>query len=249
MRADEGSGLQMPGEASGALDLMKSRMKNALLVGNSDGVGLALTRKLLHEDWMVRGVSRSRSPVDSSKYLHEVLNVRDPDYEAALAQFLPSEKIDLCIYCAGTGEFFDPARIDQDVATFETNLVGLARTAARVVPIMLANPPATLVGLSSIADVMPSAAAPAYAASKAGMSSYLEGLRAALRGTGVSVVNLRLGFVDTKMAKSPNKPFMMTSDRAAERILRSVLVASPPKRISLPRRMAFLMWLLSWTDS
>jgi NAD(P)-dependent dehydrogenase (short-subunit alcohol dehydrogenase family) len=32
---------------------------HALIVGNSDGIGLALTRRLLGEGWRVTGVSRS----------------------------------------------------------------------------------------------------------------------------------------------------------------------------------------------
>ena len=45
-------------------------------------------------------------------------------------------------------------------------------------------------------------AAPSYSASKAGLSSWLGGLALALRPRGVHVTNVRLGFVDTKMAKA-----------------------------------------------
>jgi len=51
-----------------------------------------------------------------------------------------------------------------------------------------------------------SSEAPAYNASKAALSSYVEGLSLALRGTGVALTNVRLGFVDTKMAKASAKP-------------------------------------------
>ena len=52
------------------------------------------------------------------------------------------------------------------------------------------------------------------------------------------MVNVRLGFVDTKMAKSPWKPWMIGPDEAAERILRSLLQNRPATRINIPRRAA-----------
>jgi NAD(P)-dependent dehydrogenase (short-subunit alcohol dehydrogenase family) len=214
----------------------------ALIIGNSDGIGLALTRELLQRGWTVCGLSRRPAPIEHPAYRHSVVDVCAPSYGETLRAALPSE-LSLCFYCAGIGEFFDAARCERDVATLETNLVGLARTIEVVLPALLARPRATLVGLSSLADVMPSAQAPAYAASKVGMSYYLEGTGRALRRSSVRVVNVRLGFVDTKMAKASSRPFMLSPARAAERILARVLSDSPPLRLDLPRRMA---WLMRW---
>jgi NAD(P)-dependent dehydrogenase (short-subunit alcohol dehydrogenase family) len=105
-------------------------------------------------------------------------------------------------------------------------------------PRIVADSPAVFAGLSSLADVASSRVAPAYAASKAGMTYYLEGLAGPVRRTGVSVVNVRLGFVDTKMATSPWKPWMISADEAAERILHSLLKGRPAARINIPRRAA-----------
>jgi NAD(P)-dependent dehydrogenase (short-subunit alcohol dehydrogenase family) len=70
------------------------------------------------------------------------------------------------------------------------------------------------------------------------MTYYLEGLAGAVRRTGVAVVNVRLGFVDTKMAKAPWKPWMISPDEAAKRILRSLLQDQPATRVNIPRRSA-----------
>jgi len=212
----------------------------ALIIGNSDGIGLALTRELLQRGWAVCGISRRPAPIEHPAYRHGVVDVRAPSYREALRAAAPSE-LSLCVYCAGIGEFFDASRCERDIETFETNLVGLARTVEVVLPLMLSSPRATFVGLSSLADVMPSALAPAYAASKVGMSYYLEGTGRALRRSSVRVVNVRLGFVDTKMAKARSRPFMLSPARAAERILGRVLSDAPPLRLDLPRRMAWLM--------
>jgi short-subunit dehydrogenase len=210
----------------------------ALLIGNSDGIGLAMTRQLLERGFAVTGVSKSPSPVSHEAYRHIVLDVSGADYGAKLDAALPSNRICLCVYCAGIGEHFAMDELRQDVATLEVNLIGLARTVERVLPRMVADGPAVFAGLSSLADVAPSRVAPAYAASKAGMTYYLEGLAGAVRRTGVSVVNVRLGFVDTKMAKSPWKPWMIGADEAAERILRSLLQGRPATRVNIPRLAA-----------
>lgn len=215
--------------------------QRAIVIGNSSGIGLALTRLLLGRGWRVSGLSRSPSDLREQAYDHTVTDVREEAFSSELERVLSLEKVQLMIYCAGIGELFDTARLRSDVETFETNLAGLARSIERALPHLMQNPPATFVGLSSMADALRSGAAPAYAASKAGMTQYLESLAVALRGSGVSVVNVRLGFVDTKMAKSARKPWLLQPEVVADRILRKVISSNPPRRINIPRRLAILV--------
>jgi NAD(P)-dependent dehydrogenase (short-subunit alcohol dehydrogenase family) len=222
--------------------------RRAVLVGNSDGIGLALTSELLTRGWRVHGLSRSPSPVSAAAYTHVVADVRAPEFAAALSG-LTASRVDLCIYCAGVGDGFDARHLDRDTATLEINLVGLARTVQLLLPSMLARPPATLVGLSSMADALPGRGAPAYAASKAGMSFYLEGLAGAVRVSGVRVVNVRLGFVDTKMAQAPVRPFLLAREAAARRILKAVLAPRPRARVNIPRRAAAAMAVLALANA
>ena len=210
----------------------------ALLIGNSDGIGLALTRQLLERGFAVTGVSKSPSPIARETYRHAVHDVLSPAFGTELDAILPSGRLHLCVYCAGIGDRFAVDGLQLDVATLGVNLVGLVRTVERVLPRMVAEGSGVLAGLSSLSDLMPSREAPAYAASKAGMSYYLEGLAGAVRKTGVSVVNVRLGFVDTKMAKAPWKPWMISPEEAARRILGALLRDRPAARVNIPRRAA-----------
>ena len=120
--------------------------------------------------------------------------------------------MDLCIYCAGIGELLDISNMEPEVGIFDVNLTGMVKTAACVIPSMAKSGKGHFIGLSSVADEMLSPEAPSYHASKAGFSNYLEGLALALKSKGVSVSNVRFGFVDTKMAKGDIKPFMITLD-------------------------------------
>ncbi|WP_432968342.1 SDR family NAD(P)-dependent oxidoreductase [Dactylosporangium sp. CA-233914] len=208
-------------------------MPRALVVGNTDGIGLALTRRLLADGWSVVGVSRRPAELTGDTYEHRVADVAAPGYPAALSGLGP---LDLCVYCAGVGELFDPGRLGDQSDAIRVNLIGAALTAEAVLPGMLAAGAGHLIGLSSLADVLISPEAPGYAASKAGLSSYLLGLSKALRPHGVAVSTVRFGFVDTKMAKGAATPMKIGVDDAVEVLMRCV--RRRPAVVSYPRRMS-----------
>lgn len=215
----------------------------ALVIGGSDGIGLALTRALVAAGWRVGGVSRSDSPASAVEHL--VADVRAADYPEQLATLCYRlGTVDACIYCAGIGEPLQPDGLALERATFDVNLIGAVATAEVVLPRMLAAGSGHFVGLSSLADRFINRDAPAYSASKAGLSSWLEGLALAYRPRGVYVTNVRFGFVDTKMANAEVKPFVITAERAAARVMRCL--RTRPIRCTYPRRMAALMWLVGW---
>jgi NAD(P)-dependent dehydrogenase (short-subunit alcohol dehydrogenase family) len=217
-------------------------VRRALIVGNSDGIGLALTRRLLADGWAVAGVSRRASPLgEPPGYDHAVADVATAAYPHTLRGMLASRgPFDVCVYCAGLGSLLDASDLTGEGRVFGVNLLGAVETASIVLPSMLAAGRGHFVGLSSIGDGV-SRDAPSYSASKAGLWSYLEGMALALRSRGVRVTNLRLGFVDTKMAKAKVRPFMMSTERAVDVILRCL--HRRPARYTYPKRMAALVWL------
>jgi NAD(P)-dependent dehydrogenase (short-subunit alcohol dehydrogenase family) len=223
---------------------MATQSRHALIIGNSDGIGLHSTRRLLERGWQVTGISRRASPLVHAGYQHHVLDVSAGDYLEKLRAIVGEQAVDTCIYCAGIGEPPNPRDLRRDVHVFEVNLMGALRTAEVVVPALVAAGRGHLVVLSSQADVLVGTQAPSYAASKAGMSSYFEGLGLVLRRHGVAVSNLRLGFVDTKLARAPMRPFMYTLDQAVD-VVEKVL-ARRPLRFTRPFSMALVVHVLAW---
>ncbi len=207
-------------------------MPTALIIGNSDGIGLATTRRLLDAGWSVTGLSRSESPIEHAAYRHRVVDVAAADYAAVLAEAAEPTP-DLCLYCVGIGEAIDLADMRDEVRTFEVNLTGMVRTAAGIIPGMVARERGHFVGLSSLADELVSHEAPSYPATKAGFSNYLAGLAKAVKPHGVAVTTVRFGFVDTKMAKGDVRPMMMSVDRAVHHIER--VIAKRPRRYTAPK--------------
>lgn len=229
-------------------DGIPDTVKTILVVGNSDGIGLAVTRALVARGDRVVGISRRPSPFGATNLRHEVRDVTAPDF-ASLVEHLAREHggFDACVYCAGIGSALALPDVSNESRVFEVNLVGMVRTMQALVPEWLANQRGHFVGLSSIADDIYNPGAPSYSGSKAGFSNYLISLGLKLRPLGVAVTNVRFGFVDTKMAKSPRKPMMMTADAAAAHVLRCL--DTRPLQLTAPKLIGFLIHLMRCVQS
>jgi short-subunit dehydrogenase len=221
---------------------MKSK---AILIGNSDGIGLSLTRELLKRGWEIVGISRSESPIEDPSYKHITAEVQDDEYPVILRSVLENgDPIDLCVFCAGIGEILDLSNMESETKIIEVNLLGMVKTASYVIPLMVERGKGHFIGLSSLADELLSPEAPSYHASKAGFSNYLEGLGLALKSKGVHISNVRFGFVDTKMAKGDVKPFMMGVERATQHLISCI--EKKPLRYTAPWIVIPLVKFRSW---
>ena len=218
---------------------------NAIIIGNSDGIGLTLTRELLRRGWKITGISRSESPLKAPSYTHIVTEVQADDYPVQLKAVVENgDSIDLCVYCAGIGEELDVSNMEDEAGIFEVNLLGMVKTASCVIPSMATRGEGHFIGLSSLADEMLSPEAPSYHASKAGFTYYLESLALALKPKGVSVSNVRFGFVDTKMAKGDFRPFMMSTERSVQHLLK--VIEKKPIRYTTPWIVIPLVKFRKW---
>ena len=109
-------------------------------------------------------------------------------------------------------------------ATLETNLLGTAATFHPFVEPMRARGSGRLVGIASMAAIRGLPGHGAYCASKAGVVNYCESLRGELRGSGVRVVTLVPGYVDTPLTRrNPyGMPFLMQPEAFAEEACRAI---------------------------
>jgi NAD(P)-dependent dehydrogenase (short-subunit alcohol dehydrogenase family) len=218
---------------------MSASGRSCLIVGSSDGIGRRVVQRLLADGWTVTGVSRSPADPLGDRHQHHVLDVRAPDYRTALAGVCDRHgPFDVAIYCAAVGDLLTLDDLAAQRAAFEVNLLGAVDTFEVLHPGWRARRAGHFVVLSSLADKLIGPRSPGYNASKAAVSSYFESLALAVRGDGIAITNLRFGFVDTKLAKSPVRPFMLTRDRAASVVARAL--ARRPIRRSTPFPMVAL---------
>ena len=154
---------------------------------------------------------------------------------------------DLVIANAGVGigtRGEDIADIEKLRRVLDVNVAGLAITLAAFAPAMRAAGRGTLAGIASVASFRGLAGNGAYCASKAAAVRWLESLRTELHGSGVAVVCVCPGYIDTPMTRV-NKfrmPFLISADDAAARIARAI--AARKRLAVIPWQMALVSVLL-----
>ena len=140
--------------------------------------------------------------------------------------------IDAVVACAGIGALTPlPPSLDIDGlrAMLEVNVVGVARTIEAVLPGMIARGQGHIVGVSSVAGFRGLPWMVAYSASKAAISTLLEGMRPALRRRGITITTACPGFVRTAMTEGTpfRQPVKMLEPEAAGRFLARAVLRRP----------------------
>jgi len=202
-----------------------------VISGASSGLGLALAQHYLRRGAHVAACARRADLLQtlSEQFPGQVycypLDVRDgAALQTAAQDFITRAGVpDIVIANAGVsrGTLTEYA---EDVATFQQvmdiNVMGAVKTFQPFINAMRKAGHGTMVGIASVAGFRGLPGAAAYSASKAALISYLESLRVELRGSGVSVVTLCPGYIETPMTEiNPYAmPFILPAATAARRI-------------------------------
>ncbi len=205
----------------------------ALITGASSGIGQALAVRYLRAGYRLALVARRSAPIDHWLATQAqqgldgrayAVDVRDLHALAAAAQRCLDEQglPDVVIANAGISVGMDSSQFgDLEVLrkTLETNVLGMAATFQRFIAPMRARGSGTLVGVASVAGIRGLPGHAAYCASKSAAISYCESLRGELRGSGVKVVTLVPGYIDTPLTRQNRyrMPFLMRADEFAAR--------------------------------
>ena len=222
--------------------------KKTLLIGNSDGIGAAVTQALVAQGDQVVGISRSPSPLGPKGPKHVVQDISAPDYPEILCRIIVEEgPFDTCIFCAAIGSDLKLPDLSQEAHVIEVNFTAMVHTLATLTPGWLERGRGHFIGLSSLADDFYNPDAPSYTASKAGFSNYLVSMALKLKSHGVHVTNIRFGFVDTKLPKASWKPLMMTPDQAAHQVI--TCLQKKPIQLSVPKLAGFALHGIRWFQS
>lgn len=117
---------------------------------------------------------------------------------AALARY---GQIDVLVANAGLGYAGPMAQVTdaQLVETVQVNLLGVMRCVRAVLPAMIERRRGHIVTVSSVAAGVVSPRSAAYAATKAGVHRFCEGLRREVRHYGLYVTDVLPGVIDTPM--------------------------------------------------
>ncbi len=238
---------------------------NILITGASSGIGEALARDYAQKGRYLalsgRNEDRLEAVAKACRSFGAEVDAKPVDVtdRAACGRWIAevdaSHPLDLVIANAGTssgsggrGESEEQAR-----HIFSVNMAGVLNTIWPAIGPMRERGRGQIAIVSSVSAFRGLPGAPAYAASKAAIKNYGEGLRGWLATDGVKVSVVCPGFVRTRITENNiyPMPFIMDADKAAHIIRRGL--ERDKARIAFPWPMYALVWFISalppsWTD-
>ncbi len=228
------------------------------ITGASSGIGQALALRFYQAGYRLALAARRTQEVKSWV---EAMNMGANSYEIYSADVADSNSIvtagqaciasqgvpDVVIANAGISIGIDSAiRADLDVMarTFATNNIGVAATFHPFIEAMVQRGSGALVGIGSVAGIRGLPGHGAYCASKAAVIAYCESLRGELKASGVKVVTICPGYIDTPLTQknSYSMPFLMPPEAFADQAFAAIEVGASYKVI--PWQMGVVAKLL-----
>jgi short-subunit dehydrogenase len=228
------------------------------ITGASSGIGQAMALRFYQAGYRLALVARRTAEVEAWARTKQLAAQNYQVYSADVS--LPESIVaagracmaaqgvpDVVIANAGISIGMDTAvRADLDVMaqTFATNNTGLAATFHPFVAAMVQRGSGALVGIGSVAGIRGLPGHGAYCASKAAVIAYCESLRGELRPSGVKVVTICPGYIDTPLTQKNRyaMPFLMQPDVFADKAF-SVIAAGASYRV-IPWQMGVVAKLL-----
>ena len=222
-----------------------------VITGASSGIGEALARYYAAPQSILGLIARRASATQGLAgtivpYAADVTDVAA--LERAASDFVRRFGTpDLVIANAGIGlgtSSEDLRDIETLRRTLEVNVVGLAATLAAFAPSMREAGRGTLAGICSVAGFRGLAGNGAYSGSKSAAITWMESLRTEMHGSGVAVVCICPGYIDTPLTRVNRfrMPFLISADDGARRIARAI--ARRPRLAVIPWQMALVARVL-----
>ena len=197
--------------------------KTIVITGGTDGIGRELARQAR---------SRGATVIITGRNLARIAAARADGFEVIAAELssvtgvdavlaaLDGRVVDVLINNAGAGSDHDfregpPDLADNDAAIW-LNLNAPIHLITRMIDALKARPEAMIVNVTSGLAIAPRAGGPVYCATKAGLRSYTQAIRAQLAGSNVHVMEALPPVVDTQLTAGRGARKMSPHDCAAQ---------------------------------
>lgn len=224
--------------------------KRYWLVGATEGLGAALAQKIsaAGAEVIISGRNAARcaevAAALSGRARGLPVDVQDGTAVTEAAQSLG--QIDGMVFLAGVYWPMPAQELDADqlITMADVNFTGAARVIGAVLPGMVARDAGHVVLTGSLAGFRGLPGAMGYAASKAGVMSLAESLRADLWRSNVRVQLANPGFIRTRLTdkNSFHMPFLMTPEEAAQQMFELMCDETAFQR-SFPRLFSYVFRL------
>ncbi len=227
------------------------------VTGASSGIGEAIVREYARLGARVTMVSRRREQMqeiaNAAGGRTQIFAVDLGDLEAATSWLVPAQAafgpIDVLVNNAGVQivDEFAATDIARAEKLLLLDLHVPLRLSRLVVPQMLARRSGTIVDIASMAALAPTPGMVYYNAAKAGLAAASESLRGELRGTGIHVVTVYPGPVETPMGRAGYAALEATSAaRSAPKGTPDVLARRVRRAVERRRARVIYPWIYTF---
>ena len=226
--------------------------KKAIVIGASSGIGRELAKMLAQNGYGIGVMARRLHLLNELREeIKGELNIREIDVADAetaigtLKNFINEMGgADLVVISAGTGDINNDLDWRLEEETIKTNVIGFAALANVVMHHFMERGSGHLIGISSIAALRGGRESPAYNASKAFQSNYMEGLRQKIKRLRlpITITDIKPGFVQTAMAKGEGIFWAAPANKAAKQIFDAI--KRKQTCVYITRRWILIAWLL-----
>ncbi len=216
---------------------MKTKFKNILIIGASQGIGRALAFE--YSSLGCRLVISSRSSDKLEKISEEINNSGGECFwlpcdvsvqlDVSKTVRFACEKlgnIDLAVLCSGMGypQWMTNFKSSHFREVMEVNTFGIVYALEELIPVMRKRGYGTIAAITSMADIRGYSGSSSYGASKSAASLLLESARVELKKENIRVITVRPGFVKTAMTDKNEfyMPLLMKPEKAAVKIRRGI---------------------------
>ncbi|MBI3377898.1 MAG: SDR family NAD(P)-dependent oxidoreductase [Nitrospirae bacterium] len=226
--------------------------RKAIIIGATSGIGKELAKVMSQNNYIVGLAGRRTHLLDELKEslpnnsLIKRIDVAKADEAITQLNDLISEMgdVDLIVISSGVGFINDDLCWSNEKETIDVNVAGFTAMANVAMHYFISNGSGHLVSISSIAALRGDSSAPAYNASKAFISNYMEGLRKKISKSGIPIVvtDIQPGFVDTAMAKGDGLFWVASPQKAAQQIYKAI--ERKKKHAYITKRWRLIGWLM-----
>lgn len=212
--------------------------RHILITGASRGIGAALARTYAAPNTHLSLIASKIGNLDNIKQLCLELGATVSCYgldlrehettHALISTINDKHPVDVVIANAGmtssTSKQHPIEKWNTLSAIIDINLTGAIATVNPLIETMQKRKSGKIVFISSLAAFYGMALTPAYSASKAGLKAYGEALQGLLNPYKVQVSIVYPGFVESDMSQAfpGSKPFMITPEKAAKKIITKI---------------------------
>ncbi|MFL2499796.1 MAG: SDR family NAD(P)-dependent oxidoreductase [Porticoccaceae bacterium] len=229
-------------------------MKQGIIIGASSGIGWELAVQLAAKGYQLGLVARRLEKLEqlSNSLTGDHFVVRSDVTDVQQAQDALNElikkmgNVELIILNSGVGQMEKKLDWPTQREMIDVNIRGFAALTLVSMDYFMARGSGHLVGISSVSAHMSSGLAPTYVATKAFVSSYLNGIRsrAEYSKLPITVTTVEPGFVDTPMVQG-NPMWTAPVKKAVTQLVSAMLKRKG--HIYVTKRWRLVAWILNLT--